>query len=100
MNLDDLISAGFVQENWPESIPMPDESILRVENVEGGAQRYSYECTVDGKRYGAYVELDPESLEVPAEGVVFMLNQFAYLYRAKPDRVLRAEGEELYKASF
>ena len=92
MTLDDLVKAGFPAENWPEDLPKPDTDTISEFDGEGTMAMYRYSATVGGQLYAMEVVLDTKLVEKPAEGVGFMLNQFAYLWRtgkegvaAKPD---------------
>lgn len=96
MTLDDLDNAGFAEENWPEDLPDPGESNIEKSDLDGTKERYTYSITEDGTTYGMEVDLDTSTVPDPAEGVVFMLNQFAFLWRtnkseieANPDGSLR-----------
>lgn len=81
MTLDDLVKAGFPAENWPEDLPTPGESNISNKSLEGTQELYRYEATVDGSTVAMEVVLDKATVPDPAEGVGFMLNQFAYLWR-------------------
>lgn len=100
MTFEDLVNAGFIEENWPTEIPMPSEENILVEEVDSNVNSYTYKAEHDGKHYAASVDVNHSLIEDPAEGVVFMLNQFAYLFRSKPDRVLYTEGNDPYKTNF
>lgn len=81
MTLDDLVKAGFPAENWPEDLPTPGESNISNKSLEGTQELYRYEATIDGSTVAMEVVLDKATVPDPAEGVGFMLNQFAYLWR-------------------
>lgn len=93
MTIDDLVSAGFARENWPEDLPEPGEGNITSGDGEGTHRLYRYEAEVGGQVYAMEVVLDTATVEDPAEGVCFMLNQFAYLWRMdKPQIVVGADG--------
>lgn len=81
MTLDELVSAGFPAENFPEDLPEPGESNISSRPLEGNQELYRYDAEIDGNKYAMEVVLDTATVPDPAEGVGFMLNQFAYLWR-------------------
>jgi hypothetical protein len=81
MTIDDLVNAGFPKENWPEDLPEPGTDNISQRALEGTHELYRFECTIDGTTYASEVTLDTATVPDPAEGVGFMLNQFAYLWR-------------------
>ncbi len=87
MTFEELKEAGFTTDSWPDDLPTPGEEHLSVEELEGTERRFRFEVTVDGTRYGHEVELDTATVPNPAEGVSFMLNQFAFLWRSNRDDV-------------
>lgn len=89
MTLDDLVSAGFAVENWPEDLASPGESNISSEEI--GPKQFIYRFDVGA--HAMEVVLDTASVQDPAEGVCFMLNQFAYLWRTNKDGVaVQADG--------
>jgi hypothetical protein len=93
MTIDELLDAGFPRENWPEDLPEPGEGNISSTAGEGAHRLYRYEATVDGQVYAMEVVLDTATVPNAAEGVSFMLNQFAYLWRMnKPQIVSGADG--------
>lgn len=93
MTLDDLVKAGFPAENFPEDLPEPGESNIGKTQLDGTNELYRYEVAIDGEAYAMEVVLDRATVPNPAEGVSFMLNQFAYLWRMnKPAIAVEANG--------
>lgn len=82
LTLDDLKEAGFTEDTWPEALPTPGEDNISKEEREGSKERYRFQVTVDGTDYGMEVDLDTATLGDSEEGVTFMLNQFAFLWRS------------------
>ena len=81
MTLEDLENAGFPPETFPEDLPVPGESNIFSKELEDKKALYRYQVNVDGATYGMEVLLDLSTVPDPAEGVGFMLNQFAFLWR-------------------
>ena len=93
ITLDDLEEAGFPKDNWPDDLPMPGENNIRKQAEDGTQERYRFEVEVDGQRFGMEVDLDTATVPDPAEGVSFMLNQFAFLWRSdKSEVAVDADG--------
>lgn len=93
MTIDDLVDAGFPRENWPEDLPEPGEGNITESDFSGSQKLYRYEATIDGQAYAMEVVLDTATVPNPAEGVGFMLNQFAYLWRMqRPQIVVAGDG--------
>lgn len=93
MTIDELVDAGFPRENWPEDLPEPGAGTIRMVQGDGTQQLYRYEANIDGQMYAMEVVLDTATVPNAAEGVGFMLNQFAYLWRMnKPQVVAGADG--------
>ena len=95
MTLDDLVGAGFPAENFPEDLPEPGEANITMTNLDGSNELYRYEANIDGKLYAMEVVLDRENVPDPAEGVSFMLNQFAYLWRTNKDAIAAESGRRI-----
>ncbi len=96
MTLDDLVSAGFPAENWPEDLPAPGESNITESELGGTQKLYRFE-------HGAHameVVLDTATVPDPAEGVGFMLNQFAYLWRTNKDGVAKGADGSCRRINF
>ena len=87
ITLDDLTNAGFAVENWPEDLPKPGEANISGQDIEGTQEMYRFEVTDAGTTYAMEVVLDRSTVPDPAEGVVFMLNQFAYLWRTDKSKI-------------
>ncbi len=85
LTLEQLVDAGFAQENFPPELPEPSPESISLSSLEGSHELYRYDATMDGTDYAMEIVVDRTTLENPAEGVNFMLNQFAYLWRM--DRV-------------
>lgn len=93
MTIEELVDAGFPQENWPEDLPEPGESNISMSPLQGTQRLYRYEAVVDGATYAMEVVIDTGTVPDPAEGVGFMLNQFAYLWRMnKPQITVGDDG--------
>ncbi len=87
MTIDELVSAGFPRENWPEDLPEPGESNISQSTLQGTQELYRFEVAIDGVTYASEVVLDTATVPDPAEGVGFMLNQFAYLWRTNKSAI-------------
>ena len=96
ITMDDLTEAGFAEENWPEDLPDPGESNIDKIELDGTKERYSYAMSEGGQDYGMEVDLDTSTVPDPAEGVVFMLNQFAFLWRTNKSEI-EAEPDGSYR---
>lgn len=93
MTLDELVSAGFPAENWPEDLPKPGGDNILESAVTGGKQLFRFHTEKDGNKYAMEVVVTMGPELDPAEGVGFMLNQFAYLWRTNKDGVaLQPDG--------
>ena len=93
MTLDDLKHAMFAEENWPEGIALPGESNLTKSDLGGTEVMYRYEAGAGGTQYAMEVVIDTATCPEHEQGVVHMLNQFAYLFRMTPDQiVVNADG--------
>lgn len=84
MTLEDLINAGFAEENWPEDLPKPGEANISDQALGPKQQLYRFQ---PNDTHAMEVVLDTTTVPDPAEGVCFMLNQFAYLWRTNKDGV-------------
>ena len=96
LTLEALENAGFPAETFPEDLPIPGESNIYSKELEGKKSLHRYQVDVDGTTYGMEVVVDGTTVPDPAEGVGFMLNQFAFLWRqdrsqveVKPDGACR-----------
>ncbi|MGM0556429.1 MAG: hypothetical protein ACQEVA_08645 [Myxococcota bacterium] len=87
VSIEDLVEAGFPRDAWPEDIPEPDTDNITGSSIEGSEELYRYEIEKDGTSYAMEVVLDTATVPNPAEGVVFMLNQFAYLWRTDKGQI-------------
>ncbi len=88
LTLEDLENAGFPTENFPEDLPTPGEGNIYSKELDGKKALYRYQVNVDGATYAMEVLLDLATAPDPAEGVGFMLNQFAFLWRQDRSQVL------------
>lgn len=88
ISIEDLVGAGFDRENWPEDADEPGESNIRGRALEGKQELYRYQISHEGQAYGMEVVLDRATVEDPAEGVTFMVNQFAYLWRTDKSKIV------------
>ena len=81
VTIDALVSAGFPRENFPEDLPVPCEENITMTPMDGSHELYRYQAVMGGKPFAMEIVVDRGTLDNPAEGVGFMLNQFAYLWR-------------------
>jgi len=86
-SMDELEEAGFTTETWPDDLPEPGPSNLEQEDLDGTEVRIRYEIERDGQSYGMEVDLDTSTVRDPEEGVVFMLNQFGFLWGNDPEEI-------------
>lgn len=87
LSLQELEDAGFPPEHFPEDLPVPGESNIFSKELEGKKALYRYQVNVAGVTYAMEVLLDLATAPNPAEGVGFMLNQFAFLWRQDRSQV-------------
>ena len=87
MTLDDLKSAMFAEENWPPEIAVPGESNLSKKALDGTEVMWRYDGESGGTAYAMEVVIDTATCPEEEQGVVHMLNQFAYLFRMTPDQI-------------
>lgn len=88
VSIEELEKAGFPRENWPEDIPLPGTENIFAKELEGKKALYRYQIEQENQTYAMEVLLDLATLPNPAEGVGFMLNQFAYLWRTDPTQIM------------
>ena len=88
MTTEELENAGFPTENFHEGIPMPGESNIYSKELDGNRALYRYQINAEGATYGMEVLIDTATVPDPAEGVAFMLNQFAFLWRQDRSQVV------------
>ena len=100
MTIEELVSAGFPQENWPEDLPEPGDDNISMSDGEGSHKLYRYEATIDGQRYAMEVVLDTATVPNAAEGVSFMLGQFAYLWRMSKPQIVTGEDGTCRRINF
>lgn len=100
LTMEELEEAGFAEENWPEQLPMPGTSNIEREDLDGPRERYRYLIEVDGEEYGMEVDLDTSTVPDPAEGVVYMLNQFSFLWRTNKDEIEANSDGSLRRIDF
>jgi len=99
MTMDELTEAGFAEENWPDDLPDPGESNIEKIDLEGAEERYRYSVEADRQQYGMEVDLDTSTVPDPAEGVVYMLNQVAFLWRTNKDEI-QTDGGDFRRIDF
>lgn len=87
ISMDELTEAGFAEGNWPDDLPDPGEANIDQIDLEGSDERYRYSVEDGGTRYGMEVDLDTSTVPDPAEGVVYMLNQVAFLWRTNKEEI-------------
>jgi hypothetical protein len=92
ISYDGLTEAGFTPENWPSELPEPSSDNISREEIGDSEVIYRFDATVDGTDYAMEVELDTSTVPDPNEGVSFMLNQFAFLWRTSQDELVLEEG--------
>jgi hypothetical protein len=100
MTIDELVEAGFPKENWPDDLPEPGESNISNQALDGSKEMYRYETDIGGTTYAMEVVLDTATVPNPAEGVCFMLNQFAYLWRTSKDQIVAADDGSCRRINF
>lgn len=100
ITLDDLEEAGFPTDNWPDELPMPGEDNIKSKALDGSEERYRFQIAVDGTNYGMEVDLDTSTVPDPAEGVSFMLNQFAFLWRSDKGELVIDGDDEIRRINF
>ena len=88
ISLDALENAGFPVDSFPEDLPLPGEANIFSKDLEDKKALYRYQVNVDGTTYGMEVLIDMSTVPDPAEGVGFMINQFAFLWRQDRTQVL------------
>ena len=88
VSLEELEKAGFPAETFPDGLPVPGESNIFSKELADKKALYRYQVNVDGATYGMEVLIDLSTVPDPAEGVGFMLNQFAFLWRQDNSQVL------------
>ena len=93
VTIEELVSAGFPKENFPTDLPEPGPSNISLTDMGNKKELYRYSANVGGQDYAMEVIVDRNSIDDAAEGVGFMLNQFAYLWRMdKPKIVVQPNG--------
>jgi hypothetical protein len=100
VTLDDLEEAGFAVDNWPEDLPQPGEDNVSREEIGDSEYRFRFEIEDSGQAYGMEVDLDTSTVPDPAEGVVFMLNQFAFLWRTDKGELEKNDGGSVRRIDF
>jgi len=83
LTMEDLENAGFAKENFPEDLPAPSPETITMRALEGKNELYRY--TAGG--FAMEIVIDRATIDDPAEGVNFMLNQFGYLWRMNRDQL-------------
>lgn len=91
ISIEDLVGAGFDRDNWPEDLDEPGTSNIRGRALEDKKELYRYQIKGDEQAYAMEVVLDRSTVMDAAEGVTFMLNQFAYLWRTDKSKVVCAD---------
>lgn len=81
LTMEQLVDAGFAQENFPPELPEPGPDTVSMQPLQGTHELYRYDATMEGVPYAMEIVVDRATIENAAEGVNFMLNQFAYLWR-------------------
>lgn len=93
LTMEDLVNAGFPKENFPEDLPAPGPETISMAPLEGTKEMYRYQADVNGQGFAMEIVVDRSTLDDPAEGVNFMLNQFGYLWRTNKSSIaIAADG--------
>ena len=93
ITIDALVKAGFPRENFPEDLPEPGPETIRHATIEGDKALYRYDAQIDGANYAMEIVIQTKTVPDPAEGVGFMLNQLAYLWRMdRPKLAVAPDG--------
>jgi hypothetical protein len=100
LTIEQLEDAGFARENWPEDIALPGEENIFSKQLEGKQALYRYQIVDAGQTYAMEVLLDLATSPNPAEGVCFMLNQFAYLWRMDKPQILVQDNGSCRRINF
>ena len=101
ITLEQLENVAFPKENWPEELPMPGEDTISEHGMEDNKTLYRYAATADGRTVAMEVVIDTSLPDLdPAEGVSFMLNQFAYLWRTDRDKLTVSSGGKVRRIHF
>ena len=100
ISIDNLEEAGFPRDAWPEDLPEPDTHNIHGSELEGTQELYRFQAEKDGQAYAMEVVLDKSTVPNPAEGVVFMLNQFAYLWRTSKEQIRVADDNSCRRINF
>jgi hypothetical protein len=97
---EELEEVEFPFENWPEQLPEPGPDTISMRELEGSEELYRYSASADGHDVAMEVVLDRSTVPDPAEGVSFMLNQFAYLWRTNRDQIAVAPDGSCRRINF
>ena len=100
VTLEQLEEAGFAIDNWPDDLPEPGEDNVSRHEIGESELRFRYQMTEDGQTYGMEVDLDTSTVPDPAEGVVFMLNQFAFLWRTDKGELEQSDDGSVRRIDF
>ncbi len=100
MTIDELVDAGFPRENWPEDLPEPNDDNISMTQGDGTQRLYRYEASLDGQMYAMEVVIDTATVPNAAEGVSFMLNQFAYLWRMNKPQIVVGDNATCRRINF
>ncbi len=100
VTIDALVGAGFPKENFPEDLPEPGEANITMSPMDGSHELYRYEVNMGGKPFAMEIVVDRGTIDDPAEGVGFMLNQFAYLWRMDRVKLEVAAGGACRRINF
>ena len=100
ITMEQLKKVAFDPENFPHDIPTPGPETIKLREAQGNKELYRYQIDQDGQAYAAEILVDRDTVENPAEGVSFMLNQFAYLWRMSRDKVKVASDGSCYQVPF
>lgn len=100
LTMEDLVNAGFPRENFPEDLPDPGPDNITKSALEGEQELYRYQADTDEGAFAMEIVVDRGTVEDPAEGVNFMLNQFGYLWRTDKDKITVADDGSCWRINF
>lgn len=87
MTLEQLVDAGFPEENFPEDLPKPGAENIFSRAMDNAHELWRYHINHAAGVFAMEIVIDRSTIDDPAEGVGFMLNQFAYLWRTNKDQL-------------
>ena len=100
LTMEQLTNAGFAQENFPPELPAPSPETIHMSALEGTHELFRYQANMDGRDYAMEIVIDRSTIDDPAEGVNFMLNQLGYLWRTGKEKLLVAADGSCRRINF